>query len=214
MRNFSVLFIFSCAILSTSFAPPPKVKINFYQKQTIYIQPLGEVSPEYLSYTQKAIENFYGYDVVIKPTLPLTTDILANSGVRYEASKILDKYDSDKITVIITCVDIAHYKNEKSPEWGVFGLGKLGGKVCVVSTFRLTGKLKILPQKTEKKNLLIRLEKVVLHEIGHNLGLEHCTNNKECMMNDANGTIKQLDSEKIWFCPKCAKFTTKIKPPQ
>ena len=51
--------------------------------------------------------------------------------------------------------------------------------------------------------MLERLKKVALHEIGHNLGLEHCSNNKECMMNDADGTIKQVDREKIWFCKKC-----------
>jgi archaemetzincin len=53
--------------------------------------------------------------------------------------------------------------------------------------------------------MLERLKKVALHEIGHNLGLKHCTNNKECMMNDACGTIKQVDREKIWFCDNCWK---------
>ncbi len=46
------------------------------------------------------------------------------------------------------------------------------------------------------------LKKVALHEIGHNLRLEHCTNNKEFMMNDANRTFQQVDREKIWFCSK------------
>lgn len=30
---------------------------------------------------------------------------------------------------------------------------------------------------------------VLVLEIGHNLGLSDCKNNKECMMNDADGTI-------------------------
>lgn len=50
-----------------------------------------------------------------------------------------------------------------------------------------------------------RLEKRAHHEIGHNLRLDHCTNNKECMMNDANVTIKQVDAEKMWFCEICNK---------
>jgi archaemetzincin len=57
--------------------------------------------------------------------------------------------------------------------------------------------------------MLERLKKVALHEIGHNLGFEHCTNNKECMMNDANATIKQVDREKIWFCSKCMELIGK-----
>jgi len=44
---------------------------------------------------------------------------------------------------------------------------------------------------------------VALHEIGHNLGLPHCENDKKCMMNDARGTIKQVDAEKVWLCEKC-----------
>jgi predicted Zn-dependent protease len=25
------------------------------------------------------------------------------------------------------------------------------------------------------------------------------------MMNDANGTVKQVDKERVWFCEKCRK---------
>ena len=98
--------------------------------------------------------------------------------------------------MIITEKDICHFKDKLRPDYGIFGLGLRPGKTCVISIFRL--KRGVSKQKT-----LERLEKVVLHEIGHNLGLNHCFNNKECMMNDANGTIKQVDKEKVWFCEKC-----------
>ena len=92
--------------------------------------------------------------------------------------------------------DIAHKKSNDFPEWGVFGLGFRPGTTCVVSTFRLK-------KNVSNRKFLERLKKVALHEIGHNLGLEHCTNNKECMMTSASGTVKQVDKEKIWFCSKC-----------
>ena len=69
---------------------------------------------------------------------------------------------------------------------------------CIVSTFKLK-------RGVSQQKILERLEKVALHEIGHNLGLNHCTNNKECMMSAANGTIQQVDNEKVWFCEKCRK---------
>lgn len=187
MKKIAILLLI---FLSTSFTIPPKV---------VYLQPLGDVNVEYMNYLKTSVKDFYGYDCIIKPKLNLTNDILAGSRTRYEASKILTKYDSNENTLIITEKDIAYRESDKFPEWGIFGLGFRPGKTCVVSTFRLKRKV-----STEK--MLDRLKKVALHEIGHNLGLEHCTNNKECMMNDADGTIKQVDQEKIWFCSKCWKI--------
>ena len=100
--------------------------------------------------------------------------------------------------MIITEKDICHFKDKLRPDYGIFGLGLRPVKTCVISIFRL--KRWVSKQKT-----LERLEKVALHEIGHNLGLKHCTYNKACMMNDANGTIKQVDKERVWFCEKCRK---------
>lgn len=166
--------------------------------KTIYILPLGDVNKEYMDYIKTSVKNFYGYDCVIESKLNLTNDILAGSKTRYEAGKILKKYNSKENVLLITEKDIAHRKSSEFPEWGIFGLGYRPGSTCVISTFRLK-------KNVSKAKLLDRLKKVTLHEIGHNLGLEHCTNNKECLMNDADGTVKQVDKEKIWFCLKCSK---------
>ena len=186
MKKITVLIL--VLLLLTSF-------VNIKPKK-IYIQPLGDVNQEYINYLKKSVEGFYGYNCVIKPKLNLTSDILAGSKTRYEAGKILKKYNSKENVLLITEKDIAHRKSSEFPEWGIFGLGYRPGSTCVISTFRL------------KKNVTVakfleRLKKVALHEIGHNLGLEHCTNNKECLMNDAGGTVKQVDRENIWFCSKC-----------
>jgi archaemetzincin len=164
--------------------------------KTIYIQPLGDVNQEYMDYIKTSVKNFYGYDCVIKSKLNLTKDILAGSSTRYEAGKILKKYNSKENVLLITEKDIAHKKNKEFPEWGVFGLGFRPGKTCIISTYRLK-------RNVPKAKFLERLKKVALHEIGHNLGLEHCTNDKDCMMTSASGTVKQVDREKIWFCSKC-----------
>jgi archaemetzincin len=169
---------------------------NNQKRKIVYIQPLGDVNKEYMDYLKTSVKDFYGYECVIKPKVALTSDILAGSKTRYEASKILNKFNTNKNTLIITEKDIAYRKSKEFPEWGIFGLGLRPGKTCVISTFRL--KKKVSTQK-----MLERLKKVALHEIGHNLGLEHCKNDKECMMHDADGTIKQVDREKIWFCKKC-----------
>jgi predicted Zn-dependent protease len=35
------------------------------------------------------------------------------------------------------------------------------------------------------------------------MGLPHCTYDPECLMNDAGGTIKQVDREKKRLCSSC-----------
>lgn len=165
-------------------------------QSVIYIQPLGEVSPEYLTFLQQSVHRFYGYQCVVKPAVPLTPDLLAASQTRYEASKILQQFNSPQNLLLITTKDIAHRKSDTQPEYGIFGLGYRPGTTCVVSTFRLH-------RKVSQAKCLERLEKVALHEIGHNLGLPHCSHDKHCMMQAAQGTIKQVDLEKVWFCGAC-----------
>jgi archaemetzincin len=170
-----------------------------YEPKTIYIQPLGNVNQEYLNYVKKSVIDFYGYDCVIKPKVNLTPDLLAASKTRYEASKILTKFNSKQNILLITEKDIAYRKSNQFPEWGIFGLGLRPGNTCVISTYRLK-------KKVTTQQMLVRLKKVALHEIGHNLGLKHCSNHKDCLMTDAGGTIQQVDREKIWFCEKCWKY--------
>jgi len=162
----------------------------------IYIQPLGNVSPTYINLVKNSVKSFYGYDCVVRPKKEITKDMLSPIKKRIDANKALRNNHSNDNLLILTEKDICHYKNKENPEWGVFGLGLRPGNTCIISTFRMN-------KKVSTKKTLERLEKVALHEIGHNLGLNHCINSKVCMMNDANGTIKQVDEEKVWFCNKC-----------
>jgi archaemetzincin len=159
---------------------------------------LGKVSPEYINLVKNSVKTFYGYDCAVLPPIEITKDMLSPIKKRIEANKVLWSNLSFDNLLILTEKDICCNKDKDNPEWGIFGLGLRPGKTCIISTHRLS-------KNVSKQKTLERLEKVALHEIGHNLGLNHCTNNKECMMNDANGTIKQVDKEKVWFCEKCKK---------
>lgn len=164
-------------------------------KKTIYIQPLGDVKKLYIDSVKSVINNFYGYKCVVLDKKDFTDDILSRSRKRYDANKILEKYKSDKHTLVITEKDITH-KKKNINEWGVLGLGFQPGKICIISTFRC--------KKNVSQYIAIeRLKKVALHELGHNLGLPHCEYDPKCLMNNAKGTVKQIDHEGYFFCKNC-----------
>jgi len=187
------LFIIPIAliVLTGFYYLKPVSKIN--------IQPLGDVSPEYINLVKKSVKSFYGYDCVVKPKKEIKKDMLSRIKKRIDAKRAIRNNLSFDNLLIITEKDICYNKDKSNPEWGIFGLGSQPGKTCIISTFRLK-------RDATKQKTLERLEKVALHEIGHNLGLNHCENNKECMMSAANGTIQQVDNEKVWFCEKCRKL--------
>jgi archaemetzincin len=202
---FLLYFIFTYLLVQGQKQLPQSTR-SFRDKHTssltVYIQPLGSVQQKNIDIIVSAMMSFYGCKVLVNKPLALTNDLLAESRTRYEAGKILKKFNSNKKLLIITERDIAHQNIERNiTEWGIFGLGYRPGNTCVVSTFRLnrnnpTNSLQLFNE---------RLSKVCLHEIGHNLGLDHCTSGTDCLMKDARGLIKTVDNEKMTLCSSCQK---------
>ncbi|MBL0357578.1 MAG: hypothetical protein IPP72_12170 [Chitinophagaceae bacterium] len=127
----------------------------------------------------------------------------AYQGYRYKADSLL-KFQTSLLptsaesVVGITNKDISTSQGEHK-DWGVFGLGYCPGKACVISVFRL--------KSGTYDQIKERFIKVVLHELGHNMGLPHCNaNNEHCLMNDAKGTGATVDKEKKWLCPNCQQL--------
>jgi archaemetzincin len=186
MKNIIIPLFFVSILIQSS--KPTKI---------IYIQPLGDVNSITIKIIKKEVESFYGFKCEIKKEIPLTDDILTASKKRYEANKILSKYKSSQNILLITEKDIAHHNRKRNvKEWGIIGLGYRPGNTCVVSTFRIK-------KNVSNSKFIERLRKVSLHEVGHNLGIDHCTKDPLCLMNDANGTVKQIDKEKFYICNYC-----------
>jgi archaemetzincin len=167
-------------------------------KKIINIQPLGKVSPIYINWVKKSIQSFYGYEVIVLPNKKITKNMLSKVTKRVDANKALDNNPTSGHLLYLTEKDICYFKDKNRPEYGIFGLGLEPGKTAIISTFKLK-------QGVSEQKILERLKKIALHEIGHNLDLSHCSNHKNCMMNAANGKIKQIDIMKVWFCEKCEK---------
>ena len=76
----------------------------------------------------------------------------------------------------------------------VFGLASPGLAVASVYTARLR-------LGVSRERFVERLVKVVVHEVGHLLGLGHCRN--YCVMRFSN-SLGELDSKPARFCPECS----------
>ncbi len=85
-------------------------------------------------------------------------------------------------------------------DWGIAGLGTIGGPSCVVSA-----QLYKKHSKT-KAVMLHRFSDVAVHELGHTLGMPHCES-EGCVMADAKGNaIKSADYSTGLYCEPCRKL--------
>jgi len=198
---FALFIFYSCNLLEKkSLVENIITNTNPIKKlDTIHIIPLGKVEQVVVDDVVKGLTAFYHKTIIVQKVEPIDNRLLAVSKKRYSADSILKRFKSPQNTVVITSVDIVTPKKNATSEWGIFGLGLRPGKVCVISSFRLK-------KNANAKLLADRLQKVAIHEVGHNLGLYHCTKDPECLMNDAGGTIKQVDKEKFMFCENCKKL--------
>ncbi len=166
---------------------------------TIAIQPLGKISASRLENVRKAIVTHFLTKVTLLPMRPLPEEAYYEPRKRYRAEKLLTfliQTTPQKYTKVIgiTDVDISTTK-DKYADWGVFGLGSIAGRSCVVSSYRLGG-------DGNSSRFRQRLSNIVVHELGHTLGVNHCPT-RGCVMQDAQGTIQTVDGETGNFCRTC-----------
>lgn len=200
-----LIFVLISITLSACSTPENK-------RTTVAIQPLNSFPKNLQNTVKQAIEKFYGFDVITfkKVNIPKEFYVIEKSP-RYRADSIIhylraNKPDSIDFIIGLTETDISTTKKDKNgnikkptykyKDWGIFGLGFRPGESCVVSNYRLKHK--------ENSKSINRLKKVVMHELGHNLGLKHCPN-KNCFMQDAAETIKTIDKVKLNLCQDCSK---------
>jgi archaemetzincin len=186
----------AAAPIASPGAPP-----NVTQAETlVYLQPLGRELPEVdTAYVAQALAAFYRVRVVRMAPTPLPDAAKNDAGTRYRAEKLLTflldrKADDGRFILGLTGADISTTKGAVA-DWGILGLATLEGSACIISTFRTRRGARGAGHARE------RLGKVAVHELGHNLGLDHCPT-RGCLMEDAQGTVFTTDRE-YDLCERC-----------
>jgi archaemetzincin len=87
----------------------------------------------------------------------------------------------------------------------LFIFGMALGRNCIVSLARLDPRFYGPVSSPAEANALFkeRIQKEVLHELGHALGLGHCPNPKCAMA--ASKSLQGVDAKGVAFCGRCKK---------
>lgn len=207
------IFVFSSVIIILVLFGCTRSLENFYhsknEKKIIALQPLGNYETEQLNFISQEISNFFSRKVIIlKPVaIPASYGLIKNEEI-YSADSILNMLSgilNDEIIEVVglTHKDIYILKKEinktKNPLFDysvseIFGFGDFPGQCCIISDYIF---------KTKDTTLFKhRLKTVIIHEIGHNLGLDHCRVD-HCTMSDKNGKLSLLDKCGNDYCPDC-----------
>ena len=199
------LLLFIALIFSSIHCTKQAVlSLNNHPDQIIGLQPLDNFTKAETDSIIKALSNFFSKRVTLLKTINIPANFFNASVNQYAADSILLLLSKQINDSLVEVVGITHQpiftikKMGTQPYYdqNLFGFGYQPGNVCVVSD------LKFSTANTFFFNR--RMRNVILHEIGHNLGLPHCADDK-CIMSKNNGDIMTLDNCGNDYCNACRK---------
>jgi archaemetzincin len=98
----------------------------------------------------------------------------------------------------ITSIDLYNPSPRADGTGFVFGEARLPGRSGLVSTFRLSAR------SPNSQIFDARVKKEVVHELGHMVGLEHCSS-PGCVMNKSTD-VSDTDAKPDDYCAKCTNI--------
>ena len=167
----------------------------------IVIVPIGNISVRQLDVICRLAWDIFGVPVKVLRRRALWPDVYDPKLRRAEAGAMLVKgAQFKKLGRVVMVTDEELYAADKKNAW-VYGYGSMVEPVCVVSTFGI-GPFAHLSTPWA------RLVKLVVHEVGHTLGLTHHDEKTEkipCVMNIGPSLDDKpgIDIMPHDFCNKC-----------
>jgi archaemetzincin len=162
--------------------------VTQYLEHPLGILPLGRVEGEMIQAVAGAFAGEIGMALRVMPGLESPDYAFDRHRIQYDAARIISRIeamDIDGCARVMALVDVDLFV----PVFTfVFGEARLGGRVALVSLFRLEDR----PD---------RAVKIALHEFGHLCMLDHCRESR-CVMNFAKG-LGQLDRVPPYYCRYC-----------
>ncbi len=172
--------------------------------RVVVLVPLGKVEDGLLKVAKEAVEARVDAEVRIAEPRELPKEAWYAPRQRWRAEKLIDALNADPPAgawriIGVTEAEISTTKGDVY-DWGIAGLGDIGGRTCVASA--------LLYRKFSKTRAVLerRFADNVVHELGHTLGMPHCET-KGCVMADAKGRpMQSADASDGDYCESCRKL--------
>jgi len=172
--------------------------LNIYPEHSIVISPIGNFDPEITEPVQKEINRIFGFPALIIPILEDVDFALDSGRNQYHSTSILKQLEKSAPSFAMKVIAITKVDLFIPILTHVYGEAQLGGKACVVSTYRLKDQISAANPGVIFKQ---RIVKEAVHELGHTFNLRHCKEHA-CIMHYCR-TELDVDRKSDQLCRYC-----------
>jgi archaemetzincin len=172
--------------------------LNSQAEYKILISPIGDLDSSLIEHVGKGIAQRFGCPVDILSMLKNVDFALDPTRNQYFSTVILEKLAELAPARAVKILAISDEDLFIPILTHVYGEAQLGGKACIVSTFRLT---EALPAINTQKAYYRRVLKEAFHELGHTFNLRHCPD-RSCCMHYCR-SVDDVDRKSDNFCRYC-----------
>jgi archaemetzincin len=165
----------------------------------ITLKPIGDIDSNILEELKERLEQTFGCPVETAFENFNLEKAYYSKRKQYLATKLLSKLKKAGVAKgenVLGIVDVDLY----APGLNfIFGQAEIAAGTAVISLSRLRQEYYGLP--SDRALFLDRTIKEAVHELGHTLGLDHCSNAK-CVMHFSN-SLADTDLKQAAFCSLC-----------
>ena len=172
--------------------------MDIYTQHSIVISPIGNFGSEITEPVKKEIYRIFGFPALIIPVLE-DVDFAFDSGRnQYHSTSILQQLEKSAPSFAIKVIAVTKVDLFIPILTRVYGEAQLGGKACLVSTYRLKDQISAAHPGVIFTQRII---KEAIHELGHTFNLRHCQEHV-CIMHYCR-TELDVDRKSDQLCRYC-----------